>query len=202
MRPRNALLRKNDQTERVHVRETDAMTRTTYYTATTLDGFIATADHSLDWLLTRHQDEDGPMSYGRFIAGIGALAMGASTYEWIQRHSPDRWMYDQPCWVFTHRRLPPWEGADIRFTQDDVTDVHAAMTQAAGGRDLWVVGGGDLAGQFADRGLLDEVVVSIAPVTIGAGAPLLPRHVELRLTELAQSGEFACARYDVVRPAA
>ncbi|WP_341927918.1 dihydrofolate reductase family protein, partial [Nocardioides psychrotolerans] len=79
-----------------------------------------------------------------------------------------------------------------------VAEVHAAMVAAAGERDVWVVGGGDLAGQLADAGLLDEVVVSIAPVTLGAGRPLLPRRYDLRLTELARNGAFACARYDVV----
>ncbi|HEV2711854.1 MAG TPA: dihydrofolate reductase family protein [Gaiellaceae bacterium] len=73
------------------------------------------------------------------------------------------------------------------------------MVAAAGGKNLWIVGGGDLAGQFADAGLLDEVIVYIAPVTLGSGAPLLPRRVELRLEELGRNRDFACARYAVVR---
>ena len=73
------------------------------------------------------------------------------------------------------------------------------MVAAAAGRDIYLVGGGHLAGQFAERGLLDEIIVSIAPVTIGSGQPLLTGHVELKLAELAQNDEFACARYDVVR---
>lgn len=175
------------------------MTRTTYYTATALDGYIATTDHSLDWLLTRQMDENGPMAYEDFIKGIGAIAMGATTYTWVMDHEKGSWPYDLPAWVFTHRDLEAPAGADVRFTQDDVAEVHAEMAEAADGRDLWVVGGGDLAGQFADAGLLDELVVAIAPVTIGDGAPLLPRHVELRLVELAQNGEFACARYEVMK---
>jgi dihydrofolate reductase len=47
---------------------------------------------------------------------------------------------------------------------------------------------------------LDEVIVSIAPVTLGAGAPLLPRRTELQLEDVARNGDFACARYSVVRP--
>ena len=73
------------------------------------------------------------------------------------------------------------------------------MARAAGERNRWVVGGGDLAGQFADAGLLDEVLVSIAPVTLGAGAPLLPRRLELRLEETGRNGDFTCARFSVVR---
>jgi dihydrofolate reductase len=73
------------------------------------------------------------------------------------------------------------------------------MVDAAGGRNVWIVGGGDLVGQFADVGLLDEVIVSIAPVTLGAGAPLLPRRIELRLDEMGRNGDFVAAKYSVVR---
>jgi dihydrofolate reductase len=138
------------------------------------------------------------MAYAGFIARIGALAMGATTYQWILDNHDEPWPYQQPCWVFTHRTFPEPEG-DVRFTAAPVAEVHAAMVEAADGKDVWVVGGGDLVGQFHDAGLLDEVWVQYAPVTIGAGAPLLPRHVELRLAELAQNREFACARYEVVK---
>jgi dihydrofolate reductase len=101
--------------------------------------------------------------------------------------------------VFTHRQLTAFPDADIRFTAAEVTEVHGQMVAAAGDGDVWIVGGGDLAGQFADHGLLDEVVVAIAPVTLGGGAPLLPRRLELTRTEEAVNGEFVCVRYDVVR---
>ena len=183
------------------------MSLTQYYTATTLDGFIADPDNSLDWLFTRKREDDGPQNYGDFIADVGALAMGSTTYEWILDHefaekqpADWKWPYEIPCWVFTHRRLPVVPAAPIEFTSADVATVHAAMLRAAGDRNVWIVGGGDLAGQFADAGLLDEVIVSIAPVTLGAGAPLLPRRIELRLEEVGRNGDFASARYSVVRP--
>jgi dihydrofolate reductase len=98
----------------------------------------------------------------------------------------------------THRSFPE-APASVRFARDDVRRVHAEMTQAAGGKDLWVVGGGDLVGQFHDAGLLDEVWLQYAPVTLGSGAPVLPRHVELRLEEVARNHDFMCGRYSVVR---
>ena len=174
------------------------MTRTVYYTATTLDGFVADEAQTLDWLLSRDVDADGPMGYGPFIAGIGAMAMGATTYRWVRAHD-DGWGYAQPCWVFTHSPADPPPGGDVRFTDSGVDVVHPELVAAAGERDVWVVGGGVLAAQFAATGLLDEVVVSIAPVTLGAGRPLLPAHVELRQLEVAANGEFACVRYEVVR---
>jgi len=179
---------------------------TRYYTATTLDGFIADPDNSLEWLFTRDQQKDGLLNYGEFIAGVGALAMGSTTYEWILEHefagkdpAEWKWPYEMPCWVFTHRDLPIAPNADIRFTRGDVRPVHAEMDAVAGGRNLWIVGGGDLAGQFADAGLLDEVIVYVAPVTLGAGAPLLPRRLELRLEGTGRNGDFVAARYSVRR---
>jgi dihydrofolate reductase len=149
------------------------------------------------------------MNYREFIAGIGAMAMGLTTYEWILDHefagkapAEWKWPYEIPCWVFTHRQLPVVSDARIEFTSADVAIVHKEMVAAAGDRNVWIVGGGDLAGQFADARLLDEVIVLIAPVTLGAGAPLLPRRVELRLDELAKNGDFACARFSVQRPPA
>ena len=182
---------------------------TRYYTATTLDGFIADPTNSLDWLLTRRQDPDGPWNYGDFIAGVGSMAMGSTTYEWILDHefrdkdpSEWKWPYDVPCWVFTHRQLTVVPGSGVTFTSADVSIVHGEMVRAAADRSVWIVGGGDLAGQFADAGLLDEIIVSIAPVTLGAGAPLLPRRLELRLDEQGRNGEFAVARFSVLRPPA
>jgi dihydrofolate reductase len=179
---------------------------TQYYTATSLDGFIADPDNSLEWLFRRQREDDGPLNYGEFIADVGALAMGSTTYEWIIDHefadkdpAEWKWPYDIPCWVFTHRQLAIVPEALIEFTSADITTVHEEMTRAAGDRNIWIVGGGDLVGQFADAGLLDEVLVSIAPVTLGGGAPLLPRRIELRLDELGRNGDFVSARFSVVR---
>lgn len=170
---------------------------THYYTASSLDGFIATVDQSLEWLLKQDFDESGPMAYPEFQERIGALAMGAHTYEWIMRHDDNGWTYSQPAWVFSHRDLTIPDGADIRVTAADVRDVHAQMTTAAAGKDLWIVGGGELAGTFADAGLLDEVWIQYAPVTLGAGAPVLPRALDLELVEVARNRNFLCGRYRV-----
>ena len=179
---------------------------TQYYTATSLDGFIADADNSLDWLFTRNQDPDGPLRYRDFLSEIGSLAMGSTTYEWILAHefagkdpSEWKWPYEIPGWVFTHRQLPVVPGAPIELVSGDVAPVHERMVEAAGDRNRWIVGGGDRVGQFADAGLLEQLIVWIAPVTLGGGAPLLPRRLELRLEELARNGDFASARFSVVR---
>ncbi len=182
--------------------------KTQYYTATSLDGFIATRDHSLDWLF---QFGDGPEGdYPEFIAQVGALAMGSSTYEWVLRNhvykdsnKPEPWMYEQPTWVFSSRELPKVPNADIRFVRGDVRPVYEAMRQAAGDKNIWIVGGGELVGQFYDHGLLDEILVSIASVTLGSGMPLLPRAIvtpPLKLVSAqAYKTSFALLKYEVVK---
>jgi dihydrofolate reductase len=180
---------------------------TQYYTATTLDGFVADPDNSLAWLFTRQREPGGALTYEAFIADVGAITMGRTTYEWIVDHefagkdpAEWRWPYEVPCWVFTNHELPVVREAPITFAGGDVAAVHREMVATAGGRNVWIVGGGDLAGQFADAGLLDEIVVWIASVTLGAGAPLLPRRLELRVEEQGWNGDFLLARYAVVGP--
>jgi dihydrofolate reductase len=184
------------------------MPKTQYYTATTLDGYIADENDSLDWLFEVDRERDGEHSFGEFFAAVGAMAMGATTYEWVLEHDrlleePDKWRGyygDTPCWVFTHRDLPAIPGANLAFVSGDVEPVHAAVLTAAGGKDAWIVGGGELAGQFADRGLLDEVTLSVAPVFLGQGAPLLPRRLlssQVSLLAIERQGPFAHLRYRV-----
>jgi dihydrofolate reductase len=173
------------------------VSRLVYYAASTLDGFIADPDDRLDWLFKQDQDRHGSLNYDDFIAGIGAIVMGSTTYEWILDHEDGRWDYTVPAWVMTTRGLATPEGADVRFASGDVAPVHEAMLAAAAGRGLWVVGGGDLAGQFADAGLLDEVVVYLAPVVLGAGRPLLPRRLDLVLLETGRNRDFVTCRYRV-----
>ena len=184
--------------------------KTIYYTASSLDGFIATPDDSLEWLFPL--GDLGDTSYPTFIRDVGALAMGSATYEWMYRHligpqatRPEPWPYQQPAWVFSSRALPDIPGADIRFVRGDVRPVHAQMALAAAGKNVWIVGGGELVGQFYDRGLLDEMFVQVASVTLGDGKPLLPRSITsppLRLLSVRAVGTgFAELQYQVPRHA-
>lgn len=181
---------------------------TIYYTATTLDGFLATTDNSLAWLFEVPGADDAESAIPEFMADVGPMAMGSTTYEWVVEHESlidnpatwGQWYGDKPTWVFTHRELPVVEGANIRFTQAPVSEVHAEMVAAADGKHVWLMGGGDLVGQFADAGLLDKIIATVAPVTLGAGAPLLPRDIRsdrLTLESVKQNGQFAELVYAV-----
>ena len=183
------------------------MAKTQYYTATSIDGYIADSENRLDWLFEADASRDGS-PFESFFADVGAFAMGATTYEWVLEHEsllehPNKWASfygDVPAWVFTHHTLPVIPGARLSFVCGDVRPVQAAMAAAAGDKNVWIVGGGELAGAFADADLLDELILGVAPVTLGAGAPLLPRRLtssRLSLADLRRHGGFAYLTYAV-----
>ncbi len=180
--------------------------KTQYYTATSLDGFLATEDDSLDWLFPL--GDINSSSYPEFISEVGALAMGSATYEWMVRNADQvvkeigsPWPYSQPAWVFSSRKLPSIEGANVHFASGDVKQIHEEMRAAANGKNIWLVGGGDLAGQFYDAGLLDELIIQVGSATLGKGKPLFPRRVlspTLQLISVHQMGSgMVELRYEV-----
>lgn len=168
---------------------------TIYFTASSLDGYIVDDHGSLDWLTSRDIDIDGPFGYRAFEAGIGSLVMGSATYEWLLANQPGPWMYSQPTWVLTHRPEIIADGHPVRVFAGAPTDLHPQLVAAAGDKDVWVVGGGDVAAQFVAAGLVDEMIVSYAPCSLGAGAPVLPIHSEWTLVETGVNGDFVCARW-------
>ena len=184
------------------------MTRVIFYTATTLNGFLATDDDSLDWLFAVPGAAEAEEGLDGFFAEVGVLVEGSATYEWILEHDglleqPEKWAQfygDRPTWVFTSRSLPAVPGADLRFVSGDVTEHWDAIRAAAGERAVWLVGGGDLVGQFDDAGLLDEIRLSVAPATLTSGKPLLPRAIapdRLHLESVSRTGQFAELSYTV-----
>lgn len=154
------------------------MNSTQYFVATSLDGFIATTDDDLAWLFEFNGADGQEAAYQRFYDGVGALIMGADTFRFLLSQDLDAWPYpDVPTWVFSHRdRLgeTAFDGADIRFVQGDVQPIHREALAAAGEKNLWLVGGGNLVAQFQELGLLDELLLTLIPTVLGAGKPLLP----------------------------
>lgn len=181
-----------------------------YCSATSLDGFLADESESLSWLFAtpdhsgdpggRYGDGDS-LQFDNFVRQVGAVVLGANSYEWIVREyaatgKPFSWPYQQPSWVVTHRNLalPP----GVRRFEGAVAELYDDLLAAAGDRDIWVLGGGDLAGQFADAGLLDKVWLHVCPVTLGAGRPLLPRRLRLHRERLERDGQFTAMLFTVV----
>ncbi|MEC5149054.1 dihydrofolate reductase family protein [Cryobacterium sp. GrIS_2_6] len=184
------------------------MTQVIYNTATSFTGFITDESNSLSWLFA--VDTAGLEDQDLFLAGIGVVVEGSTTYEWVLREeellaNPHKWREfygDRPTFVFTSRDLPTPDGADVRFVRGNVAAALPAILAAAGEKDVWVVGGGDLAGQFLDADALDTIILSVAPVALPGGAPLLPRRVEsdrLELVSATAQGQFATLTYRLRR---
>ena len=191
------------------------MARVQYYAASTLDGFIAAEDDNLDWLLGYEgkyegpETEPGPMSgggsYERFYEGVGALVGGSTTYEWVLEHL-DKWPYEgKPWWVLSSRdlRVPEAEGVDVRVVDASVTEIHEEVVASAGERNVWIIGGGNVASQYADAGLLDDILVTVVPVVLGTGKPLFDRGLPGGPLQLAGTSVFETGmvelRYEVRR---
>lgn len=147
------------------------MTRTIYYVASSLDGFIAEDDGGLDWLL-QFGFEPFQAHYDRFLEGVGALVMGSTTYEFVRGEG--EWPYALPTWVLTSQERERPRGADVRFASGAIEDLLPSLLESAGDRDLWIVGGGEVAARFAEVGALDEMRLTVMPVFLGSGRPLLP----------------------------
>lgn len=184
------------------------MATTVYYCASSLDGYIAEADDSIEWLTGYEGSFEGtgaepnPMSeggpYDEFYAGVGALVMGSATYEWLLDHldlaGGGKWPYaGKPCWVLSSRQLPmpEGEGVDVRLAGGSVGELYGEMAAAAGEGSLWIVGGGGVASQFADEGHLDEVHLTVVPVVLGAGKPLFEHRLPGGPLQLTGTRTFA-----------
>jgi dihydrofolate reductase len=164
-----------------------------YYAAASLDGYIAEADDGLDWLTKYQGSYDGANAepakggYDRFYDGVGAMVSGSTTYEWVLEHV-DEWPYrGKPFWVLSSRDLPMPAGddVDVRIANASVRDIHPEVTTAAGDLDIWIVGGGNVASQYADEGLLEELIVTVVPVVLGEGKPLFDRRLPVNPMQLA-----------------
>ncbi|MCF8608868.1 dihydrofolate reductase family protein [Gordonia sp. HY285] len=179
------------------------MTAYIYYTASTMDGFLADANDSLDWLLTQPIDDDGPFSIDEVMSSTGAIVMGRTTYQWVVDHiaeSGEPWPYaDYPTFLFTHRGVDVVDPS-IETLSGKPSEHRARLEAAAGEKNIWVVGGGDLAAQFAESAMLDELVVSYAPATVGSGRPLFTRAFDFELLETGHNRAFLIGRYRVVGP--
>jgi dihydrofolate reductase len=140
-----------------------------YYVAMSLDGFIADSKGSVDWL-SPFEGTGEDYGYTEFYASVDALLMGRRTYDFCR--ALPAWPYaGKPAWVFTHGTLgalPP----DTVATAEPPAAV-AGLLRSRGCRHAWLVGGGELASAFRAEGLISRYIVSVIPVILGGGAPLL-----------------------------
>lgn len=182
------------------------MSKVVYFVASSLDGYIADATGSLAWLTSL---EGAPEELStEFMAKVGVQVMGSSTYEWLIREEniiaqPEKWpafFGQMNTVVFSSRVLPLPTGAEIVVLNGAVIEDFSHITELAGDGVIWVVGGGHLASQFLNAGLLDSVEITYAPVILGSGTPLFGEVASssaLLLRESQTHGSFVHLKFDV-----
>ena len=139
------------------------------YSALSLDGFIARKDGTYDWL---HDDDyaEGKEDYGydRFLEKIDTILMGYNTYEDITRHG-DVFPYDSPAnFVFTRKQNLP-EDPNVTFITSEIVSFVSDLKSQNDGKNIWLVGGGHINSILSEHDLIDELILTYIPITLGDG---------------------------------
>jgi len=172
-----------------------------YMFAMSLDGFIAREDGSFDWLENFPADAD--FDFPAFEDSVTGIVMGRGSYEAARRH--EQWPYARwPTLVATRRPVADLPANTESFAGSADAMLERLRGMGAGGR-IWMFGGGDLARQFMEAGLLDTIEVGIIPVVLGSGIPAFggaqpDRWLDLDFAKPLKNGAIH-ARYRVRRPA-
>lgn len=149
--------------------------------AASADGYIAGPDGDLDWLTSR---PDPPGFYGieAFMKTIDTMVMGRKTYE-ASLGLGAKFDPRTPTIVFSRQAPPADLPAGVEFANGAIGPFVSRLRERAG-KDIWLMGGGDLIAAFLDANAIDEFVISVVPVFIGDGVPLIARrhrHVPLTM---------------------
>lgn len=138
------------------------------FIAASLDGYIATEDESLEWLF--NVEGKGDNGYSEFYETVDTVIMGRKTYDWLIKEESGEFPYKHnACYVFT--RSEPEEIENVHFINRSIPEFIQQL-KSREGKNIWVVGGGELLLSFLEENLIDEIIVTVAPVLLGGGIPL------------------------------
>jgi dihydrofolate reductase len=156
------------------------------YIATSADGYIARPNGDIEWLNRR----DSKIDYGirAFYRSIDTILWGRKTYDWAlayqKKHKIKQSMFDKNVTNYVFSRKPPKNPVpEVQFVSKPV-NAFARHLRKQKGKNIWMMGGGELIASFLDAGELDEFDIHVIPTLIGDGIPLIARRhrdVELRL---------------------
>ena len=172
-----------------------------------LDGYIAGPDDAMDWVF----EYETPAMAWEVMEATGAILAGRGSYE-VGRRDAGKGSgeayggaWSGPEFVLTHRPPVSPSESSVTFLSGDIEEAVATALEAAGGRNLEVLGA-DLTGQCLERGLVDEIVVHVVPVLLGSGTPFAtyahPGRFDLELVDSASSAGVTSLRFAVRRKGA
>ena len=169
--------------------------------ATSADGYVARPDGNLDWL-TRRPAPKGFYGIPKFSRSIDAKILGRKTYDMSVRMSA-KFSADDVHYVFSRHAPPASVPAGVHFVTEPI-GVFAKRLRKQAGKNIWMMGGGEIIGSFLDEGAIDQFIITVVPTFIGEGIPLIsPRHreVPLRLRSLQRFPDGVVQlQYDVQQP--
>lgn len=167
------------------------------FIASTLDGYIATKDHDLNWLFNVEGEGDNGIS--AFYNTIDTVIMGRTTYDWVMAHEDVFPYQDKECYIFS--RTPREDTEYVTFVNKDVVSFTNKL-KSKSGKNIWIIGGGELLSDFIKENLVDEIIVTIAPVLLGNGIPLFRQNnfqTLLKLNSINRFNQFVELRYEVIK---
>ena len=150
--------------------------------ATSADGYIARPDGDLEWLTSRPAPE-GFYGMNAFMRSVDTKVLGRKTYE-VSLRTGARFDSKSRYIVFSHKARPADAPPGVEFVSEAIGPFVSGLRAHQPGKDIWLMGGGDIIASFLDEQAIDEFVISVAPVFIGDGIPLIARrhrHVQLEL---------------------
>jgi dihydrofolate reductase len=168
------------------------------YIAVSADGFIARPDGDVAWL--DRPRPKGDYGMGRFYKSVDTVLMGRKTYDLVVKFGQEKGYAGKRNYVFS--RSPHKPSPYVEYVSEDAGKF-AARLRKAKGKNIWMVGGGELIAAFLDAGAIDEFIIHVVPIFIGEGIPLIaPRHRLIQLKLLASKAfpdGVVRLHYDVLR---
>ncbi|MFC5603355.1 dihydrofolate reductase family protein [Sporosarcina koreensis] len=166
------------------------------FIASSLDGYIATKDESLEWLFK--VEGEGDNGFADFYETVDTVLMGKRTYDWVMKQDIKEFPYkNKECYVFTRSAVEDTE--NVQFVNDDVTHfVHKLKDQE--GKNIWIVGGGELLQSFIQEKLVNELILTVAPTILGKGIPLFKEgdyQLDLSLKGTRNFNQFVELHYEI-----
>ncbi|WP_368645388.1 dihydrofolate reductase family protein [Alkalibacterium putridalgicola] len=167
------------------------------FIASSLDGYIADENESLEWLFS--VEGEGDNGYADFYETVDTVVMGNRTYKWLLDQNLEEFPYEnKACYVFS--RTTKENNKNVEFIDQDIKSFVEELKEKRG-RNIWLVGGGDLLRSFLENQLIDEMIVTVAPRMLGKGTPLFKQSdytYELLLKSVQTFNQFVELHYTIL----